>query len=131
MFTNLMSSAGGDRNAAKKAVVEAKKRLPDVMWSGSFHQRTAEELLEHSGLLCADLDELGDQLLEVRKKLLGSPHLWALSASPTGDGLKCVFRVAAAVAEHKGSFRAVEKHCMSCAAFRLTNRAGTWRDYAF
>src|SRR4030095_8758535 len=80
------------------------------MWSGSFHQRTAEELLEHSGLLCADLDELGDQLLEVRGKLVGSPHRWALSASPTGDGLKCVFRVAAAVAEHKGSFRAVEKH---------------------
>ena len=39
-----------------------------------------------------------------------SPHLWALFLSPTGNGLKAVFRVRADGAKHAGSFRAVEKH---------------------
>jgi hypothetical protein len=58
---------------------------------------------------------LGKRLPDVREKLLSSPHLWTLFTSPTGDGLKCVFRVAADVAEHRDSFRAVEKHvCELC-----------------
>jgi hypothetical protein len=43
-FANVIESSGGDRKAAKKAVAEAKKRLPGVMWSGSFRERTAEKL---------------------------------------------------------------------------------------
>jgi hypothetical protein len=80
------------------------------MWSGSFRSRKKNALDQHSGLLCADLDELGDQLAEVRSKLITSSHLWALFTSPTGDGLKCVFRVPADEQKHKASFHAVEKH---------------------
>lgn len=110
IFANVVESSSGDRKAAKKAIADAKKRLPGVMWSGSFRKRGAEELLEHSRLLCADLDELGQRLPDVREKLLSSPHVWALFPSPTGDGLKCVYRVVADAAKHRGSFRAVEKH---------------------
>jgi putative DNA primase/helicase len=109
-FANILESSSGDRKTAKKAIADAKKRLPGVMWSGSFRERSVEKLLEHSGLLCADLDELGNRLPDVREKLLSSPHVWALFSSPTGDGLKCVCRVAADVTKHRGSFRAVEKH---------------------
>ena len=80
------------------------------MWSGRFSKRNSSDLLQHSGLLCADLDELGDQLGEVRSKLVTSPHLWAMFISPSGDGLKCVFRVPADAQKHKASFGAVEKH---------------------
>jgi P4 family phage/plasmid primase-like protien len=100
----------GDRKAAKNAVNEEKIQLPAVMWSGSFHSRKKDALDQHSGLLCADLDELGDQLREVRTKLLTSAHVWALFTSPTGDGLKCVFCVPADSQKHKASFQAVEKH---------------------
>jgi hypothetical protein len=100
----------GDRKMAKHAVNEEKKQLPAVMFSGRFRSRRSNTLLQHSGLLCADLDDLGGRLADIRSKLLTSPHLWALFTSPTGDGLKCVFRVPADVEKHKPSFRAVENH---------------------
>jgi hypothetical protein len=112
-FANVVESSGGHRKAAKKAVADAKKRLPGVMWSGTFRSRRtsdSDRLLQHSGLLCADLDELGDRIGDVRRKLVASPHLWAIFDSPTGDGLKCVFRVEADPDTHKASFRGVEEH---------------------
>jgi BT4734-like, N-terminal domain len=75
--------------------------------------------LQHSGLLCADLDALGDQLVDVRAKLLTSIHLWALFISPTGDGLKCIFRVPADAEKHKASFEAVKKHVFEFAGVQI------------
>jgi hypothetical protein len=103
----------GDIKDAKLAVAPQKKRLPGVLWSGRFSSReepAGEKLLAHSGLLCADLDNLGKRLAEVRAKLVTSPHLFALFASPKGYGLKAVFRVPADVERHTASFCAVEKH---------------------
>src|SRR5204862_6306662 len=54
-----------------------------------------------------------------REKLKASPHLWALFRSPSGEGLKAVFRVAADVAKHAGSFRAVEKHVLELAGVQI------------
>ena len=34
------------------------------MWSGRFSYRASDKLLEHSGLLCADLDDLGAGIAE-------------------------------------------------------------------
>jgi hypothetical protein len=109
-FHNILGSAPSSRKAAKEAVAAEKKRLPGVLWSGTFSERKKDALLQHSGLLCADLDELGDQLAAVRAKLRESPHVWALFVSPTGDGLKCVFRVQPDAHAHKASFHAVEEH---------------------
>lgn len=109
-FQSVMATALNNRKAAKEGVAEKKKRLPGVLWSGTFSQRKRDALLQHSGLLCADLDALGNQLAEVRAKLRESPHLWALFLSPSGDGLKCVFRVRADDDAHKASFHAVEEH---------------------
>jgi VirE-like protein len=109
MFADFLANTG-DRKAAKNAVNDDKKQLPAVMWSGRFRSRKKNALDQHSGLLCADLDELGDQITEVRSKLVASSHVWALFTSPTGDGLKCVFRVQADADKHKQSFRAVEEH---------------------
>jgi hypothetical protein len=126
-FANVVVSSSGDRKSAKKAVADAKKRLPGVMWSGSFRERSAEKLLEHSGLLCADLDELAERLPDVREKLLSSPYLWALFASPTGDGLKCVFRVAADAEKHKKSFLAIEQHVRELCGVQID---GSCKDVA-
>src|SRR5437762_2618004 len=81
----------GNRQAAKKAVDADKKKLSGILLSGRFSRRANEALIRHSGLLCADLDQLGERLPTVRAKLLSSPYLWALFRSPTGDGLKTVF----------------------------------------
>ncbi|PWT84459.1 MAG: hypothetical protein C5B58_04685 [Acidobacteria bacterium] len=109
MFSSV-AACSNNRKVAKEAVTENKKKLPGVLWSGRFRSRRKSDLDEHSGLLCADLDGLGEQLTEVRTKLAKSPYLFALFASPTGDGLKCVFRVPADPEKHNASFLAVDEH---------------------
>ncbi len=111
-FRRVLSETG-DLKAAKRAVAQHKKNLPGVLWSGTFTSRekpVPEKLLVHSGLLCADLDDLGERLDGVRSKLVTSPHLFALFTSPTGNGLKAVFCVPADGDMHAPSFRAVEAH---------------------
>lgn len=105
----------GDLKQAKRAVDPAKKKLPGILWSGCFSSRekpAAEKLVTHSGLLCADLDNLGDKLADVRGKLARSPHLWALFTSPTGNGLKAVFPVIADKEQHAASYFAIAKHVL-------------------
>jgi len=100
----------GDKKRAKQATDGLKKQLPAVLWSGTFTKRANNALVQHSGLLCADLDSLNGELSAVREKLSESPYLWTLFKSPSGDGLKAVFRVPADQAKHAGSFRAIEQH---------------------
>ena len=42
--------------------------------------------------------------------MMASPHLWAVFTSPTGNGLKCWFRVPADGEKHADSFRALQQH---------------------
>lgn len=100
----------GDAKRAKQAASEPKKHLPAVLWSGTFTKRSNDALIQHSGLLCADLDSLGVSLADVRWKLSQSPHVWALFQSPSGGGLKAVFRVPPDATKHSGSYRAIEQH---------------------
>jgi len=81
-----------------------------VLWSGTFSQRANDKQVQHSGLLCADLDSLNGDLREVNQKLRQSPHTYAVFISPSGEGLKAVFRVPADATKHAGSYRAVEQH---------------------
>ncbi len=108
-FSRVLSQTG-DRKAAKRAIDSDKKNLPGVTWSGRFKERQNSGLIEHPGLLGVDLDSLGDKLPEVREKLEASPYVVAVFLSPSGDGLKGVFRVPADASKHAGSFRAAEKH---------------------
>jgi VirE N-terminal domain/AAA domain len=94
---------------AKEAVKPLKDKLPCVTWCGTFSKRGNDHLLEHSGWLCADLDNLNGQGPSVRQKLELLPQTGFVFLSPTGDGLKIGFRVAADKAKHPGSFRSVEK----------------------
>src|SRR5438477_11842240 len=91
-YWRIMDSTNGDRKAAKTAVAAQKKALQAVTWSGTFKRRRKDALLQHSGLLCADLDELGrEKLAEVSVALRESIHLWSLFITPTGDGLRAIF----------------------------------------
>jgi hypothetical protein len=112
----------GDYKVAKRAVDVLKKALPGVMWSGAFRNRSqpaSDKLITHSGLLCADLDSLGAKLADVRARLKTSPYLWALFLSPTGDGLKAIFRVQADASKQLASFRAVERHVLDITGVQI------------
>jgi hypothetical protein len=105
-------SKHGDYKQAKNAIGALKKHLAAVMWSGTFSNRAEpvrEKLVQHSSLLQVDLDSLGVRVAEVRKRLQADPHVWALFLSPSGDGLKVIFRVPANASKHGGSFRAAQK----------------------
>ena len=120
----------GDLKQAKSAVDSAKKKLPGILWSGRFSSRKKpadEKLLAHSGLLCADLDNLGDKLADVRDRLTRSPHLWAMFTSPTGNGVKAVFRVPADKENHAASFLAVEKYVLELTGEKID---GSCKDVA-
>jgi VirE-like protein len=101
----------GDYKTAKRAVDADKKALPAIMFSGRFSRRANQALIEHSGLLCADLDgdSLNGELPMVREKLSQSPYVRALFVSPSGDGVKVIFRVPANASRHADSFRAIAR----------------------
>jgi hypothetical protein len=98
------------RKEARAAVDALKKRLPAVTLSGRFSHRAADGLICHSGVYCADLDLLGSQIKAVRKLLQQSLHLYACFVSPSGDGLKALFRISDDPERHGDSLRAVAKH---------------------
>jgi hypothetical protein len=109
----------GSHEKAKKTVKHLKEALPGVTWCGRFARRANEALIEYSGLICADLDLLGERLAEVREKLKASPYLFALFLSPTADGLKAVFRVPRDASKHFGSFLALQKHVFELTGIQI------------
>jgi Protein of unknown function (DUF3987)/VirE N-terminal domain len=110
-----------DQAAAKRAVDHLKKQLPAITVSGKFSRRENDALIQHSGCLCADLDDLNsEKLAEARtKQLLTSPYLWALFRSPTGKGLKVILRVPADASKHLASFRAVEQQVLKLTGIQI------------
>src|SRR5262249_8659413 len=91
------------------AAEKNKKKLAAVTWSGRFEQRAGNGLIEHSGLICADLDNVSGELSLVREKLERLPQVFAFFVSPSGRGVKILIRVPADASKHPASFRAVEK----------------------
>ena len=104
---------------AKAAVNALKKRLPGILPSGAFDRRCNAGLRAHSGLFCADLDNLGDRLPEFKQKLTTDPHVYSLFDSPTKTGLKVWFCVPADASQHAGSFLAVQAHCRNLYAVEV------------
>ena len=104
---------------AKKAVAELKEALPAVLWSGTFSYPSSKNIKAHSGILCADLDDIGESLEEVRIKLQSSPYSISVFKSPTWTGLKALFRVRPEISEHLASFLAVEKHVRELTGFAI------------
>lgn len=102
----------------KDAAAEPKKKLPGVLFSGTFSRRAASALVQHSGLICADLDELGDKLEATFELVASDPHTLACFRSPTGTGLKVVCRVDPAK-PHADSFRALEHYMLEHFALQI------------
>lgn len=97
----------------KEAADALKVTLPAVLFSGRFTRRKATGLAQHSGLICADLDDLGGNATALRNQLKNDPHCLAAFLSPTGTGLKAVF-VCDPAKPHAESWQAVAEHCATC-----------------
>jgi hypothetical protein len=66
-----------------------------VTWSGTFAPiRKAEQLQQHSGLICLDIDKLPpDRLPALRTQLQADDYTRVLFVSPSGNGLKVVVQI--------------------------------------
>lgn len=99
------------RPLPKAQAAELKKKLPGIMWSGTFSQRKkpcADYLVAHSGLLCADVDGIGGEAaLNLRKAVQHDPHVLAAFISPSGTGTKIVFKVSPNPERHLASFNLI------------------------
>lgn len=95
----------------KDEAQQIKKRLPSICFSGRFSKRQAEFLLEHSGLICLDIDNLAADVLQaVKIEICKDPHVFACFISPSGNGLKVIIKIHPDKSEHKSQFLALEKH---------------------
>jgi len=67
--------------------------------------------VQYSGILCLDLDNLGNRILDARRRLEGDNHVLAIFVSPSGTGLKVLVAVSATdPEEHLACFLAAESH---------------------
>jgi putative DNA primase/helicase len=97
----------GDPVKAKKAVADLKMELPGFLPSGLFSKRENNALVDYSGILCADMDTLGDRLTQIRDTLRTLTFVRAVLLSPSGDGLKVFFNVINDPVRHEDSFRSI------------------------
>ena len=74
---------------AVRAGMAAKTTLPFVLWSGTFTERKITGLVEHSGILCIDLDDI--PVKDVEPALGEDPFTAGFFTSPSGTGLKVLF----------------------------------------
>lgn len=98
---------------------ELKRRLPGVTWSGFFDPtRAKNNLRDHSGLICIDIDKLSpDELDKIAGKLRSNIHTYALFTSPSGNGLKVLFVIQPDVkidnAQHLSAFLYIQNYLRS------------------
>ena len=86
---------------------QAKKELYAIMFNGTFTERNANGLVEHSGLCILDFDGYPtDEIMELeRQRLINDPYVMIVFMSPGGKGWKAVIRIPKSTAsEHKRRF---------------------------
>jgi hypothetical protein len=86
-----------------------KKQLMSICFSGTFLRREDRSIERHSGYMVADFDHVSD-LEALRTTLCADKYTHVLFTSPSGDGLKVVFKVPANAKEHKARFRALMEY---------------------
>lgn len=95
----------------KDAAAKPKKLLPGLLFSGTFSRRAAEAVTAPSGLICADLDGLGDTVGTWFEQITADPHTLACFRSPSGAGLKVVMRIDPS-RPHIESYHALEHYML-------------------
>lgn len=84
--------------------------------SGSFSQRNKDYLIEHSGYLCLDFDDIPQtEIPELKSKLITDKLIPTvlLFTSPTGTGVKWITRIQANAETHGQYFDAVTNYVLA------------------
>lgn len=84
-----------------------KTQFPYVTFSGTFVKRANDQLKQHSGYICIDLDHLEDPRA-IATRILEHYIPVLMFVSPGGEGLKVVFQIDITQGEHKEYYYAFE-----------------------
>ena len=83
---------------------------------GKIYERTraAEQLMQHSGLICIDIDKIEtEKLSDIKKMLAKDAYTFFLFTSPSGAGLKVIIKISYDEKKsdsHLSHFQALEKY---------------------
>ena len=69
-----------------------KRDLPCVVFSGKYGDRTDTTCIKNSGFIILDFDKLED-VRDFQTEIISSPYCYACWVSPSGDGLKALFKI--------------------------------------
>jgi hypothetical protein len=105
---------------AKAAVVELKRQLPALIFSGWFEKRADKGLREHSGILCLDVEKCSN-IPQLRDKLQSDPYVQAAFVSSTGSGLKILVRIPPDSSLHRASFLAAQQYFRKTYSLEIDN----------
>jgi hypothetical protein len=88
---------------------ELKKKMPIATISGRFSERNKEKLLEHSGFICIDIDNIEpEQMVSVANKIWGDVYTYASFKSIRGNGLAVLVKIDPA--KHEDAFEGLERY---------------------
>ena len=84
-----------------------KLKLPVVLFSGEFTERSDEALFDHSGLIVLDFDHIDVE--NSKASLATDQYVYSVWVSPSGEGLKALVRITNPE-RHRDHFRALVKY---------------------
>lgn len=86
---------------------ESKKKLPVVLFSGTFSDRKDEAIQSHSGFIVLDFDHVNVD--EYKRVLSTDDIVYSCWRSPSGDGVKVLVRISNPE-RHRDHFRALQTY---------------------
>lgn len=96
----------------KKTRNKLKNELSGFTASGTFTKRKADGLIQHSGLIQIDIDEI-DEVSQMKEILSNDPFTYLCFLSPSGNGIKLLVKIEANAKSHLQSFKELEAYYLS------------------
>lgn len=74
--------------------------------------RTDKGLVEHSGLMCLDLDKFSNEfeMISIKNDLMNDDYVFSVFVSPSGEGLKVLVKVPTQIENHRKYFYGLKEH---------------------
>ncbi|MDH6343331.1 hypothetical protein M2480_001320 [Parabacteroides sp. PFB2-12] len=108
----------------KEAYDQIKKSLPSFTVSGTFSGASDSSLLQHSGLICIDIDRKDnldmDNFDQLKEIIYQVPHVAYCGHSLSGESYFCVIPISHAE-KHRDHFRSLQKDFARCGLTIDTN----------
>jgi hypothetical protein len=89
-----------------------RSQLPCVTLSGTFGQRRSSGLINHSGLIQIDLDQV-ENYDSIFKAIIQDPYTYLCFRSPGGNGIKVIVKINPSLETHLEQFYALEKYYLN------------------